>query len=65
MSTLTPREREIVALVAEGLTNREIAARVGCTSRTVAKHLENVYTKVGKHSRTELAVEAVRSGAVA
>ena len=49
---LTGREREVLALVAEGLTNAEIAHRLRLAESTVAKHLEHAYAKLGVHSRT-------------
>ncbi len=52
---LTPAERRVAALVAEGRTNREVAAALFVTERTVAGHLSNVYAKLGVRSRTELA----------
>lgn len=52
---LTPAERRIAALVAEGRTNREVAAALFVTERTVASHLSHVYAKLGVRSRTELA----------
>lgn len=61
---LTPREREILAQVAEGRTNNEIGHLLGISSHTVRKHLENAYEKLGTHTRTG-AVAAVfwnRSG---
>ena len=48
---LTPREREILAWVACGKTNREIAAVLYLASGTVGKHLDNVYAKLGVGSR--------------
>jgi DNA-binding CsgD family transcriptional regulator len=52
---LTPAERRVAALVAEGRTNREVAAALFVTERTVASHLSHVYAKLGLRSRTELA----------
>jgi DNA-binding CsgD family transcriptional regulator len=52
---LTPAERRVAALVAEGRTNREVAAALFVTERTVASHLSHVYSKLGVRSRTELA----------
>jgi DNA-binding CsgD family transcriptional regulator len=56
-SSLTRSERNVVALVAEGLSNAEIAARLICSRRTVESHLHHVYTKLGTSSRVALAVE--------
>jgi DNA-binding CsgD family transcriptional regulator len=52
---LTPAERRVADLVAEGRTNREVAAALFLTERTVASHLSHVYAKLGVRSRTELA----------
>jgi DNA-binding CsgD family transcriptional regulator len=52
---LTPAERRVAALVAEGRTNREVAAALFVTERTVSSHLSHVYAKLGVRSRTELA----------
>jgi DNA-binding CsgD family transcriptional regulator len=49
---LTPREREILAHVAEGRTNNEIGHLLDISSHTVRKHLENAYEKLGTHTRT-------------
>ena len=55
---LTPREREVLALAADGLSNREIAAELGISEHTVKFHLASVFGKLGASSRTE----AVRRG---
>jgi DNA-binding CsgD family transcriptional regulator len=57
---LGARERDVLALVSEGLTNRAIAARIGVESGTVKKHLDNIYEKLGVHSRTAAAAIALR-----
>jgi DNA-binding CsgD family transcriptional regulator len=49
---LTSREREVIVHVAEGLTNDEIGRRLGISTHTVRKHLENAYEKLGTHTRT-------------
>jgi len=52
---LTAAERRVAALVAEGQTNREVAAALFLGERTVAGHLTHIYAKLGVRSRTELA----------
>jgi DNA-binding NarL/FixJ family response regulator len=59
-STLTEREHQIVALVAEGHSNREIATRLGLSPQTVKNQLSVILDKVGLTSRVQLAVYAVR-----
>ena len=55
-STLTPRESEVVRLVADGLRNKEIAERLGIVEGTVKIHLHRAYEKLGVDSRLALAV---------
>lgn len=57
-SALTPRERDIVAGVAAGRSNREIARRLGIKERTVKNRLTVIYQKLGVKTRLELAVLA-------
>ncbi|WP_258025463.1 helix-turn-helix domain-containing protein [Streptomyces bambusae] len=52
---LTPREREIAALAAQGLPSRAIAVRLGLSPRTVDNHLTSIYAKLGIPGRTDLA----------
>ena len=53
MEGLSPREREILELLAAGFPNKQIAARVGLTDGTVRWHLRHVYNKLHVRSRTE------------
>ena len=57
---LTETERRVAALVAEGRTNKEVAAALHVTVRTVETHLSHIYAKVGVRSRTELARHVAR-----
>jgi len=57
---LTPMEQDVVRLVAEGLGNRDIGARLFISPRTVQSHLTHVYAKLGLESRVQLAQEAGR-----
>lgn len=60
--TLTPRELELIKLVAEGLRNKEIAERLSITEGTVKIHLHNIYDKLGVGGRMELLLAAQRRG---
>ena len=53
---LTPREREVATLVAEGLSNPEIAKRLGCASGTVKVHVGHIFEKIQVESRLQLAL---------
>lgn len=59
---LSPRERKVVALVAQGLRNREVAAELGVTEGTVKVYLHSIFDKLGVASRTELALRAAEEG---
>ena len=59
---LTPREREVLALLAEGCANREIAERLAVSIRTVERHLLNVYGKLPARGRTDAIAYAIREG---
>jgi two-component system nitrate/nitrite response regulator NarP len=56
--SLTPRERELIDLVRQGLRNRDIAAQLGVTEGTVKVYLHAIFDKLGVDNRTELAMRA-------
>lgn len=53
--TLTPRQRDVALLVSRGLSNAEVASKLGIQKSTVASYLKEVYSALGIHSRTALA----------
>lgn len=59
---LTPREEQVVALVADGLTNRGIATELGLSEHTIKKYLLRIFDKVGISSRVELVLYAMSHG---
>ncbi|MDQ7858408.1 MAG: response regulator transcription factor [Armatimonadota bacterium] len=61
---LTAREREVLALIAEGHTNAEIAARLYISIKTVQTHRAHIFEKLGLHDRTELVRYAIRVGLI-
>ena len=61
-TSLTARERQIVAAVAEGTSNREIATALGLSEQTVKNHLSNIFDKTGVSNRLELALYALHHG---
>ncbi len=61
---LTERQTEVVRLIAEGLTNPEIAAKLGVSVKTVGHHASDAYLRLGIRSRSEAAAWAVRAGLV-
>jgi two-component system, NarL family, response regulator YdfI len=62
--TLTPRELEVLRAMADGLANKEIAARLGVSENTVKFHVASVMGKLGASSRTEAVMVGVRLGIV-
>jgi len=61
-TVVTPREREIVVLVADGLSNRQIAQQLFVSERTVETHVSHVLTKLGASKRIDIATWAVAGG---
>jgi len=59
---LTTREKNVLKLVAEANTNKEIAAALGISPSTVKRHMENILSKLHLRNRIEAAVYAVRAG---
>jgi len=64
LGALTGQERNVLALVAQGLSNREIGTRLRISERTVRSHMTGVLAKLGLASRTQAALFAVREGLV-
>jgi DNA-binding CsgD family transcriptional regulator len=62
---LTPREAEVLSWVAQGKTNREVGIILGASARTVQKHLEHIFQKIGVESRTAAILRAWQSGGLA
>jgi NarL family two-component system response regulator LiaR len=61
---LTEREMEVLRLVAEGLSNREIAGRLVISEKTVKTHISSLLSKLGQEDRTRLAIYAIKKGLV-
>jgi DNA-binding NarL/FixJ family response regulator len=59
---LTPRELEVLGLIAEGLPNKRVAQRLGISEHTVKYHINTILGKLGAESRTEAVTRAARLG---
>lgn len=62
LATLTPQERRLLAEVAKGRTDKEVAAALGLSTKTARNYLDRVFTKLDVHTRTEAALLFVRAG---
>lgn len=65
LSSLSRREREVLALTTEGLSQKQVAAQMGISIKTVGAHMQNLLAKLGVHSRVEAVALAARAGATA
>lgn len=63
-SDLTDREREVLAMITEGLTNSDIAGRLVLSVHTVRNHVQSILNKLGAHSKLEAAAIATREGLI-
>jgi two-component system NarL family response regulator len=63
-SDLTEREIEVLGLVAQGLSNKEVARTIGRTDETVKIHLKNIFAKMGVADRTEAVTQALTRGLI-
>ncbi|MGH2732242.1 MAG: LuxR C-terminal-related transcriptional regulator [Actinomycetota bacterium] len=61
---LTPREREVLELLSDGLSARQVARRLGLSERTINTHVANLYRKLGVSNRVQAVREAIRLGLV-
>lgn len=64
LAMLSERELEVVRLVAEGLSNKEISARLALSDKTVKNHISHILAKMSLTARTQVAVYAIRAGLV-
>lgn len=62
LDALSARERQVLELVAQGMSNHEIGARLKLSHKTIARHRERIMAKLNMHSRTELVKFAIRTG---
>lgn len=64
LASLSERELQVVGLVAEGLSNKEISSRLALSDKTVKNHISHILAKMGLTARTQVAVYAIRAGFV-
>ncbi len=61
---ITPREIEVLRMLAEGLVNKDIAARLGISEHTVKFHISSILDKLGASTRTEAVILGIRRGLI-
>lgn len=64
LDALSPRERQVLEMVAEGLNNQQIGKELSLSPKTIARHRERIMSKLNMHSRTELVKFAIRTGLI-
>ena len=64
MEQLTPREGEVLRLLADGLGNKDIAVKLGISEHTIKFHIHSLLGKLGAASRTEAVTRGLRSGLI-
>ena len=64
LDALTSREREVLEMLAEGLSNKEIAWRMKISEHTVKFHVASVFAKLGASTRTEAVMHGIRQGLI-
>ncbi|GAC1585568.1 MAG: response regulator transcription factor [Candidatus Velthaea sp.] len=64
LNELSSRERDIIKLIAGGLSNKEISARLVLSEKTIKNHISRIFTKLNVTARTQAAVHAIRTGMV-
>lgn len=64
VTPLSSREQEVLELLTSGLQNKQVATRLGISPRTVERHCDSIYAKLGVRTRTEAVVQAISSGLV-
>jgi DNA-binding NarL/FixJ family response regulator len=64
ITELSTREGEVIRLIAEGLANKQISARLHLSEKTVKNHISRIFSKLNITARTQAAVHAIRTGIV-
>ncbi|HEV7178439.1 MAG TPA: response regulator transcription factor [Candidatus Baltobacteraceae bacterium] len=64
LSLLSDREMQVVRLIAEGLSNKQISLRLGLSDKTVKNHISHILAKLNLSARTQVAIHAIRAGIV-